>query len=171
MSDSKTPRGAIVTDTSCLINLLHLHYSMERDLIPKLSLLFATIHIPKYVWKEFGRKMDPPEVQNVMRDYPFLKLCNVGSETDAKLLYDKRLSPKAPIDRGEAEAIVQARELGVSEVLIDERKGRRIAESHSLSVRGVLGLLTELKRNGVVREVKPLIEELVREKAFRIAAK
>ncbi len=66
MSDSRSPRGAIVIDTSCLINLLHLNYSVERGLIPKLSILFTTIHIPKYVWREFRMKAEPIEAQRVL---------------------------------------------------------------------------------------------------------
>ena len=63
------------------------------------------------------------------------------------------------------------RELGVSEVMIDERKGREIAVSHSLNVRGVLGLLTTLKRSGFIPEVRPLIQKLIQDLDFRIAEK
>src|SRR5204863_227571 len=141
----------------------------NTELVRNLSVLYTAVYVPRYVIKELGRKAHVRhQLLNAMRRFSFLKKCSVESNTDAMLLYDRRLSPAFPIDRGEAEAIVQARELGVSEVIIDEKRGRRIAVAHSLRVRGVVGLLTELKRDKLISDVKPLIYKLMRDLSFRV---
>lgn len=86
----------------------------------------------------------------------------MGSQHEAKLLYDKQTNPKAAIHRGEAEVIIQAREREVSEILIDERKGTSIARAHNLNPRGIVGLIREFKLSGVIPEARPLFEECKR---------
>jgi uncharacterized protein len=155
-----------VVDTSCLICLLHL------DLLPKLVLRYDTIYIPRYVWGEVGRKgKSRHRLQRLLSEYPFLKKCHVINEVDARLLYDSELNVLAPIDRGEAEAIIQARERGVSEVLMDEGVDRIIAQRHNLKVKGTLGLLKEFNQMGIVDEIKPLVEKLRKDLNFRISPK
>lgn len=165
MAKSPMPlAAATVTDTSSLIYLLHL------ELLPKVVIRYSVLYIPQYVLKETNRKgKGRYPLRGIMRHYKFIKRCSVTNELDVRLLYDRRLNPQAPIDRGEAEAIIQARERQVTEVLIDERRGRSVAERHSLHVRGILGLLIEFKRVGVVSEVKPLIDKIKRDLDYRIA--
>src|ERR1043166_347662 len=45
------------------------------------------------------------------------------------------------VDRGEAEAIALAEELRADHLLIDERKGRRLAQQHGVPVVGLLGVI------------------------------
>jgi predicted nucleic acid-binding protein len=84
----------------------------------------------------------------------------VGDKDRARLLYDRKMNPRAPIHRGEAEAIVQASERGSSDVLIDERAGTRIAQQHSLNVKSTLELLKDFKLMGVIPKMEPLITHL-----------
>ncbi len=68
---------------------------------------------------------------------------------------------KAELGPGESEAILLAVELGGSMVLLDERKARRIARVvYHLPVRGTIGTLAAAKRAGLVKAVRPLLEEL-----------
>lgn len=63
---------------------------------------------------------------------------------------------------GEAEAISLALRLGAS-VLLDERRGRRIAETvYRLRVRGTVGVLVAAKQRGILPALRPLLEELRR---------
>lgn len=65
------------------------------------------------------------------------------------------------IDRGEAEAIVLAREVGADAILIDEADGRRGArQQYGLRVLGILGILLSAKQRGIVPAVRPLIDQL-----------
>jgi hypothetical protein len=156
MCRKKVDLAAIVIDTSCFIWLWQL------GLLPKLPSLYSVVHIPKYVLEEARRKgRSKRRLQEVLNDYgPLLKVCEVGSPYEVQILSDKRLKPKRRIDRGEAEAIVQARERGIPLVMIDDRQGRAAAERHSLNVIGTLGVLRQLKKIGVVAEIRPLLESL-----------
>ena len=71
------------------------------------------------------------------------------------------------LDEGEAEAIQLARELQAT-IIIDERRGRRIAKSLGLKVRGTLGILLELKRKGLIDAVKPFIRKML-EKGYYLS--
>jgi predicted nucleic acid-binding protein len=84
------------------------------------------------------------------------------------LLCDPRTPSSARIDQGEAEAIIQASERSAVDVLIDERRARRIAEGHSLNVCGLLGLLKDFKRNALIKQVGPLIAKLKNDLDYRI---
>lgn len=144
-----------VIDTSCLLNLLHL------NLLSKIVLRYGTVYIPQYVLDEVTERWHhPDELRKLLRHYTFLKKCSVGDKDRARLLYDRKRNPRAPIHRGEAEAIVQASERRASDVLIDERAGTRIAHQHSLTVRSTLELLKDFKRAGIIPEIKSLIAHL-----------
>ncbi|MBI5303457.1 MAG: DUF3368 domain-containing protein [Chloroflexi bacterium] len=73
----------------------------------------------------------------------------------------RRADLLSDLDRGEAEAIVLAQELGADLVIIDERIARKHARRLGLKLTGTLGVLLEAKEHGFISAVKPLIEELV----------
>ena len=66
------------------------------------------------------------------------------------------------LDRGEAEVIALAQELGADLVIIDERLARRHASRLGLRLTGTLGLLLKAKRCGLIPAVAPLVDELRR---------
>ena len=68
------------------------------------------------------------------------------------------------IDGGEAETVVLAEELNVDAVLIDDLKARKIAKFRGLNVIGTVGVLLNAKERELIREVKPLLEKLMKEK-------
>jgi predicted nucleic acid-binding protein len=67
------------------------------------------------------------------------------------------------VDRGEAEAIALAEELHADHLLIDERKGRRLAQQQGVSVVGLLGVILLAKRAQLIPSARALLEELDRE--------
>ena len=73
------------------------------------------------------------------------------------------------LDVGEAEAIALAVEIQADQVLIDERRGRLVAARFNLRCTGILGILVEAKSQGLIAEVKPLLDALVNEAGFWIA--
>ena len=72
------------------------------------------------------------------------------------------------IDRGEAETVVSAEELNVDAVLIDDLKARKIAKFRGLNVIGTTGVLLNVKDKGLISDIKPLLDELIK-KMIRIS--
>lgn len=69
---------------------------------------------------------------------------------------------QAELDSGEAAVISAALELGLSAVVLDEKKARRIAaHAYGLNVKGTAGLLVEAKRQGLIGSVKPYLEGMI----------
>ena len=62
------------------------------------------------------------------------------------------------LDAGEAEVISLARQLSPCMAIIDERRGRRIAQQvYGLPVKGTAGILVEARRLGLISAVRPLL--------------
>ncbi len=64
------------------------------------------------------------------------------------------------VDAGEAEAIELALELHADRLLIDERKGRRLAVQEGLEVIGLLGVILLARRRGIIPSARALLQRL-----------
>jgi predicted nucleic acid-binding protein len=69
---------------------------------------------------------------------------------------------EASLDRGEAEAISIALSSAANQILLDNRPARRVAERLGLHVVGSLGLLLEAFRAGLIADVQPLMDAMIR---------
>lgn len=73
------------------------------------------------------------------------------------------------LDVGEAESIALAVELGAQALLIDERRGRRIAERHGLRCLGLAGVTLMAKQKGIIPSVSDLLDDLESNARFYLA--
>lgn len=69
------------------------------------------------------------------------------------------------VGQGEAEAIALAQQIRADAVVLDDATARRLAESEGCRVVGLLGLLVEGKRRGLLVTVKPVLDAM-RETGF-----
>jgi predicted nucleic acid-binding protein len=181
-SGARKARSEAVIDTSCLACLLHL------GLLGKLIYRYEIIRIPRRVWNEVydwneerrkqERKPGIYRLQNLLRHIPTsFKRCYVTDAYRVQLLTDHKQNPKTYIDRGEAETIVQANELQIrghriSEVLMDDKDGTKVARAFGLNVRGTAGILALLERDRMITEkARVLIERCRKELKFHITDK
>ena len=73
------------------------------------------------------------------------------------------------VDVGEAEAIALAKELQADLLLIDERKGRRLAVQEQVPVIGLLGVVLLAKRRALTRSARALLQRLERDAGIYIS--
>ena len=119
------------------------------DLLPE---VLGPIVIPQGVESELSHPSAPEPVRKWLTAKPAWLSVKIVGEPDAEL--------SAWLDRGEAEAIVLAIETGPDFLLMDERKGRRLAEERGLAVIGALGVLLEASRRGLVDQPMQVLDQL-----------
>lgn len=146
----------VISDTSPVLNL---------SLIGRLDLLvslYEQVLIPPAVYQELMRSdAGPPLIDRASCAWLVVEPVRDTSRV-AQL--------RAELDLGEAEAIALALEKRADLVLVDERLGRRAARALGLRVTGLLGVLAEAKRAGLIERVKPVIEDLQERAGFWIGA-
>jgi predicted nucleic acid-binding protein len=64
------------------------------------------------------------------------------------------------LSEGEASAIALAIEQKDCLLIIDDLKGRKVAEYFGLKISGTLGIIVQAKLNGYIEAVKPLLEKI-----------
>ncbi|WP_414590509.1 DUF3368 domain-containing protein [Anabaena sp. CCY 9614] len=63
-----------------------------------------------------------------------------------------------------------ALELNADWLIIDEQLGRKIATAYDLKIIGILGILIEAKRRGLIPLVKPILDDLINTARFWVDA-
>lgn len=146
----------VVSNTSPITNLVAVR---QLNLLQQ---LYSRIIIPQAVYDEMaGLSYIVPGAIEVQT----LSWIQTQQVTDT----NRVIELQAGLDRGEAEAIVLALELGSDLLLLDERRGRKVASQLGFKRTGLLGVLLEAKQNGLILAVKPVIDELILQVGFRIS--
>ena len=138
----------VVSDTSPLTALLTVG---EAELLPR---LFTEVIIPEAVQTELRR--NHPQLPGWLHVATVQNLAQVGKYSQL-------------VDAGEAEAIELAQELHADRLLIDERKGRKLAVQEGVAVIGLLGIVLLARRKALIPSARTLIERLDREAGIYLA--
>ncbi len=142
----------IVSDTSPITNLLQLG---KLDLLHK---MFGDVVIPRKVYQEL---IEDEGSERVLIDQDWIKVVEVKDVSKVSELENL-------LDSGESEAIILAEELKADLLLIDELKGRNIAESRGIKITGLLGILVQAKIRGFQESLKPDLDRLIDVIGFRV---
>jgi predicted nucleic acid-binding protein len=150
----------VVSDTSPITNLAAIG---QLDLLRQ---LYGVIIIPTAVYNEM---VNVGKIVHGAAEVKTLPWIQTQTVTDAQRVKDTQ-TKQSNIDLGEAEAIILTLELKANLLLMDERRGRVLAADLGLNVTGLLGVLLQAKRNGLILSVKPLMDRLIEQVDFRVSS-
>jgi predicted nucleic acid-binding protein len=126
----------IVSDTSCLILLLKID---EIDILKEMS---DKIFVTSIIKDEL--KQDLPS---------WIQILDPKDKHYQSIL-------EMDLDKGESSAIALMLELDGAILLIDDLKGRKVAERLSLKFSGTFGLLLKAKQLGIIDSIKPILDKI-----------
>lgn len=129
-----------------------------------LNQLYDRIIIPQTVYYELTDANPTVPGAKEVSTFPWIETKAVANQFLVQAL-------RQNLDPGEAAAIALAIELNADRLIIDERKGRKIAVDMGVKVIGILGVLLEAKSDGLLDRVKPIIDDLIAIAGFRISPK
>lgn len=118
----------VVSDASPLINLARVgHFDL-------LTTFYGRIVIPQVVYDEVVVRGQSRDGNREVKEASWIEIRVPQDELAVRALATE-------LGRGEAAAIILAQELQAALLLIDEIRGRRIAQQLGLKVRGTIGIL------------------------------
>lgn len=126
----------VIADASCLILLDKIGY------LNLLKSLFSEVFVTQEVIEEYGNPLPS-----------FIRSKATSNPISTPII-------NAWLGNGEATAIQLASENPGCLLIIDELKGRRVAESLGIKITGTLGLLVEAKSEGHISSVKEIIAKI-----------
>jgi len=139
----------IVSDSTTLIILYDL------DKLQYLHNIFNVIYIPPSVYKEINFK-------NSIKLPDFIKVVKPTNENKINDL-------KFLLDDGESEAIALSLEKNLP-LIIDEKKGRKIAKNLSINILGLLGILyLNVKKNFLTKNEMIFFLDKAQKNGYRIS--
>ncbi|MBH8574828.1 DUF3368 domain-containing protein [Nostocaceae cyanobacterium CENA369] len=149
----------IVSDTSPITNLAAIG---QLDLLRQ---LYSNVTIPQAVYHEMVDvdRIVPGAVE--VQQLSWIQTVRVVNSRQVAEIQQQHNN----IDLGEAEAITLSIELKADLLLMDERRGRTVALDYGLNVTGLLGVLLQAKKQGVIPAIKPLIAQLIATADFRVS--
>ena len=143
----------IVSDASPIIALAVCN---KLDLLDK---LFNRVCIPQAVFDELNISFKP-------------KAGDIIEWAKDKVIPVKNLSIKTALsmnlDPGESEALALYWETNADFLLIDEKRGRKIAHRNAVRIIGTMGILLWAKQRGFLATIKPILDILM-QTDFRVS--
>jgi predicted nucleic acid-binding protein len=133
----------IIADTSCLI----IYHKIGQFEI--LHGTFPDLIVTKEVAEEFGELPNWVTTQEVTDNGQYLKWAE-------------------DLRKGEASSIALALEFDNSLLIIDEKKGRKVAKELRIEIIGSLGILIKAKEKGVIKSVREILT-LIDKTDFRVS--
>ena len=127
----------VIADTSCLILL---HKIGELDILRK---VYDSVSTTPEIAHEFAEELPDWIIIEYVKDKKY------------------QHSLETQIDLGEASAIALAKEMESPLLLLDDLKARKLAAKLNLKFSGTLGVIHKAKQMGVIKKVRPLLDQLL----------
>jgi len=131
--------GIIVSDTTPIISLLKINH---LNLLEK---MFGDVFISEGVFKELTGNPKYQKETKQIKNSSFIQIFPIVNQ---QAVIDLIVS--GGLDLGESEAIVLAKEIKASTLIIDERRGRAVAEKEGLAITGTIGILLEARKKNII---------------------
>jgi uncharacterized protein len=140
----------LIADSSALVALA------ACDSLVLLDEIFGQVIVPEAVYREV---VHADKFQsNRLKDYLHDKVRQVDMQGFVYL--------DAFADVGETEAMLLYKEIAADYLLIDDKRGRKIASLNYIKTIGSLGVLLQAKRMGLVHHIGPLIRKITESPVF-----
>ena len=120
----------VVSDTTPIIALMKIG---RLDLLQK---MFGMVLIPQAVFDELTGHPSYADEASLIRNTDFVQVHDI-----VDVLNVSKLMSSEKLDRGESESIQLAKEIGADFLLIDEYRGRRVANKFGVKITGTIGIL------------------------------
>jgi predicted nucleic acid-binding protein len=147
----------VVSNTSPITNLAAIgEFGLLRE-------IYGEINIPEAVWNELNAAGTVWPGRDAVAESDWVHRHAVSNATAVQVLL-------TDLDRGEAESIVLAIELGADALLLDEAEGRHHAQRLGLRTVGVIGTLVAAKQRGHITALRPHLDALRSIAGFYIGA-
>ena len=140
----------LIADASALIALA------TCDSLALLEVIFGNVLVPEAVFSEVTA-VDKPQSAR-LRSYLHGKVRAVDMQRYVYL--------DAFADVGETQAMLLYKEVAADYLLIDDRRGRKVAKINQIKTVGSLGVLLQAKRIGLIPRVAPLVEQIAASSVF-----
>lgn len=138
----------VIVNTTPLIALCHVGH---LDILQK---MYGEIMIPRAVYRELSQKEDSVCKKQVDCSLDWIHIEGIENQM-AKTMF------KTQLHDGEVEVMILAKEKNADIVIIDDANAKKHAKYLKLSVTGTLGVLIKAKKKGYIRELKPIIQEMI----------
>ena len=141
----------IISDTTPIICLMKIK---RLDLLEE---LFGEVLIPDAVFRELTTNVTFKEEADIVKSSEFIKVSSIQNRKSLEIL-----QAASGLDAGESEAIILADELKSDVLIIDERRGRKVAQNLGIAITGTIGILIQAYHEKILseEEVKSCFEYL-----------
>jgi uncharacterized protein len=141
----------IVANSSPLISL------SSVKALPLVQALYRDIYVAEAVYREIVVAGAGKAGSSEVAAAHWIKRRTVASAgTVAQLMLTHKL------ERGECETLALAAEMSADLILLDEKPARKVAAQQGFALIGSLGVLLLAKSNGVMGEIRPTLDALLK---------
>lgn len=143
----------VVVNSTPLISLSIIN---QLDLLRE---LYGKVYVPYGVYEEVSIEGEARVGADFLVNNDFIIIERIKNEGAKKLF-------QTSLHKGEVEVMILADELKADLCIIDDFLARKYAKYLGLKITGTLGILIKSKEVGIIKSVKPLMDELIKNNIY-----